>query len=135
MIIGSGGRPTAHRQGRGWRGGFLASSLEHSLKLDLKKWLILIRDLQLLPLLYSQDWSNVFLQKFEGSITIIPKVSMSDYFHIITDPSRERLERYIRHGALNTFPKLHMIQNRLEIEQAIDLRRDALKRRLKNKEK
>lgn len=46
---GSSGRPTAHRGGRGWRGGFLASYIEHTIKLDMVKWLRTIRDLSLLP--------------------------------------------------------------------------------------
>lgn len=29
----------------------------------------LIRDLDLLPQLLGQDWSSVFLQRFEGSVT------------------------------------------------------------------
>lgn len=32
-----------------------------------------IRDLELLPEFGGQNWSTVFLQKFEGSVTIWPK--------------------------------------------------------------
>jgi predicted acylesterase/phospholipase RssA len=53
---GSSGKPTAHRQGQGWRGGFVASTLELAVKLDLMKWLRIIRDLQLMPIMFSQDW-------------------------------------------------------------------------------
>lgn len=116
---GSGGRPPAYRYGRGWRGGFIASSLEHSIKLDLRKWLSIMRDLDLMPLVMSQNVSNVWLQKFDGSITITPTPALSDYVNILTDPSRERMERYIRLGAQRTWPKLRMISNRLKIERKI----------------
>lgn len=96
---GSPGRPVSHRRGRGWRGGWFLSAAEHYLKIEMLKWfrvrsrcgLLLpptfrpswtlsylvpaqvIRDLELLPELGNQNWSNVFLQKFEGSVTIWPK--------------------------------------------------------------
>jgi predicted acylesterase/phospholipase RssA len=70
---GSPGRPVAHRQGRGWRGGFLASTIEQMLKLDLAKWLKVLRHLKLLPTVYGQDWSSVWLQKFDGNVTILVK--------------------------------------------------------------
>lgn len=37
------GRPVTHRKGKGWRGGFLGSALEQYLKLDLAKWLKVLR--------------------------------------------------------------------------------------------
>ena len=62
----------------------------------------------------------MFLQKFEGSITITPSAGISDYIHIFTDPSRERMGRYIKNGEHSTWPKLHMISNRLRIEHLIE---------------
>lgn len=67
---GSPGRPVSHLQGRGWRGGFLASITEQMLKLDLAKWLKLLKAMKLLPKVHDQDWSSVFLQKFDGNVTI-----------------------------------------------------------------
>ena len=46
---GSVGRPVTHRRGRGWRGGFIGSAIEQYLKLDLNKWLKVLRHLELLP--------------------------------------------------------------------------------------
>ena len=37
------GRPVTHRKGKGWRGGFLGSALEQYLKLDLAKWMKVLR--------------------------------------------------------------------------------------------
>ncbi|KAI8845448.1 acyl transferase/acyl hydrolase/lysophospholipase [Chytridium lagenaria] len=87
---GSAGCPTAHRSGRGWRGGFLASTLVHHLDLDLKKWLRLTKDLRLLPPIASTDISSLWLQQFEGSTTILPAGDhrILDWFQILDDPTR-----------------------------------------------
>lgn len=64
------GRPVSHRKGRGWRGGYVGSAIEQFLKYDMIKWLHVIRSLELLPRPLGTDWSSVFLQKFDGTITI-----------------------------------------------------------------
>jgi predicted acylesterase/phospholipase RssA len=116
---GSVGRPVTHRRGRGWRGGFLGSAAEQYLKLDLTKWLKVLRHLELLPRPLGQDWSEIWLQRFSGTITIWPKSIPSDFFHILSDPTPDRLARMIHVGQLGTFPKLKFIANRLKLERAI----------------
>ncbi|CAG8525403.1 11058_t:CDS:2 [Diversispora eburnea] len=125
---GSIGRPVSHRLGRGWRGGFLLASVEQYLKLDLSKWLKWIRDLELLPNIADQNWSSIWLQKFDGNVTIWPKSNIWDFLYILTDPTWERLSQMIRVGQRATWPKLHMIANRLRIERAIQKGRAALRR-------
>ncbi|WFD27748.1 hypothetical protein MNAN1_002753 [Malassezia nana] len=116
---GAPGRPTAYREGRGWRGGFLLSAAEHVLKLNLLTNFRILKDLDLLPKMLGQDWSNVFLQSFEGTVTIYPKSRILDWPRILTDPSPGELARMMRAGQYVTFPKLHMLSNRLRIERAI----------------
>ncbi|KAL4869179.1 hypothetical protein BDV12DRAFT_168419 [Aspergillus spectabilis] len=116
---GSVGRPVTHRKGRGWRGGFLGSAIEQYIKLDMNKWLRVLRHLELLPRPLGQDWSEIWLQKFSGTITIWPKTVPSDFYHILSDPSPERLARMLRTGQQSTFPKIQFIKNRLKIESAI----------------
>ncbi|PLB36224.1 patatin-like phospholipase domain-containing protein [Aspergillus candidus] len=113
------GRPVTHRKGRGWRGGFLGSAIEQYIKLDLNKWLRVLRHLELLPRPMGQDWSEIWLQKFSGTITIWPKTVFSDFIHILSDPDPERLRRMLRMGQLSAFPKIQFIKNRLHIETAI----------------
>ncbi len=103
---GSVGRPTTHRKGLGWRGGFLGSALEQFLKHDMFKWLRVLRDLELLPRPAGQDWSSVFLQKFEGSVTIWPKTQLSDFRHILSDPTPARLRRMILFGERATVSEM-----------------------------
>ncbi|PPJ60003.1 hypothetical protein CBER1_02664 [Cercospora berteroae] len=113
------GRPVTHRRGRGWRGGFFGSALEQFIKLDLNKWLKVLRHLELLPRPLGQDWSEVFLQRFSGTITIWPKTKMSDFWNILSDPSMQRLARQIRAGQLATWPKLKFVSNRMALEKVI----------------
>ncbi|MCJ1297948.1 hypothetical protein MMC08_000737 [Hypocenomyce scalaris] len=114
------GRPVTHRKGRGWRGGFLGSATEQYLKLDLNKWLKVLRHLELLPRPLGQDWSEVWLQRFSGTVTIWPKSKASDFWYILSDPTPERLARMLQAGQQSTFPKLLFIANRMKIERLID---------------
>ncbi|KAF9190151.1 hypothetical protein BGZ50_000364 [Haplosporangium sp. Z 11] len=130
---GSIGRPVSHLYGEGWRGGFLAASIEQFLKLDLSKWLKVLRDLELLPKFMNQDWSWIWLQKFDGHVTILPKSGISDWFQLLTDPDESRLNHCLTVGERQTFPKLHMIANRMKIEQTIAQCRSEIKGRLNHK--
>ncbi|OAL06176.1 patatin-like phospholipase domain-containing protein [Phaeosphaeriaceae sp. SRC1lsM3a] len=116
---GSVGRPVTHRRGRGWRGGFIGSAIEQYLKLDLTKWLKVLRHLELLPRPLGQDWSEIWLQRFSGTITIWPKSIASDFVHILSDPTPQRLARMIHVGQQSAFPKLKFIGNRAKLEHLI----------------
>ncbi|KAG8766840.1 hypothetical protein FRC12_006623 [Ceratobasidium sp. 428] len=124
---GSPGKPVAHRKGKGWRGGFLLSAAEQYLKLELTKNFKVIRDLELLPRLLGQDWSSVFTQKFEGSVTVWPRTRLKDWFNILSDPDEQELERMMTVGQRVTWPKLHLIENRVRIEREIYRGRKALR--------
>ncbi|KAL5419600.1 hypothetical protein PMIN06_006904 [Paraphaeosphaeria minitans] len=113
------GCPVTHRRGRGWRGGFIGSALEQYIKLDLHKWLKVLRHLELLPRPLGQDWSEIWLQRFSGTITIWPKTIMSDFMYILTDPTPERLARMIHVGQQCTFPTLKFVANRAKLEHVI----------------
>lgn len=66
-----------------------------------------------------QDWSEIWLQKFSGTVTLWPKTIPSDFYHILSDPTPERLARMIHVGQQSAFPKIQFIKNRLNIENAI----------------
>ena len=114
------GRPVTHRKGRGWRGGYFGSAAETYLKLDMTKWLKILKHLELLPRPFGQDWSGIWLQRFEGTVTIWPKSVLSDYWYILSDPTMERLARMIRVGEKSAFPRLLFIRNRMKIERLIE---------------
>lgn len=85
----------------------------------MNKWLRVLRHLELLPRPLGQDWSEIWLQKFSGTVTIWPKTIPSDFYYILSDPSPERLARMLRVGQLSAFPKIQFVKNRLKIETAI----------------
>ena len=93
--------------------------MEQYIKLDLNKWLKVLRHLELLPRPLGQDWSKIWLQRFSGTITIWPKTVPSDLYYILSDPSPQRLGRMIREGKHSTFPKLKFISNRMKLEKII----------------
>lgn len=66
-----------------------------------------------------QDWSEIWLQRFSGTVTIWPKVIASDFINILSDPSTQRLARMIHVGQQSTFPKIQFIKNRVKIERLI----------------
>ncbi|KAK0711192.1 hypothetical protein B0H67DRAFT_540501 [Lasiosphaeris hirsuta] len=114
---GSVGQPVTHRRGRGWRGGYLGSATEQYIKLDLTKWLRVLRQLELLPRPLGQDWSQLWLQTFGGNVTIWPKSIASDFVHILSDPDPARLARMLHEGQQSAFPKLKFVANRLKVER------------------
>ncbi|KAG8936741.1 hypothetical protein FRC02_012023 [Tulasnella sp. 418] len=132
---GSAGKPVAHRKGKGWRGGFILSAAEQFLKHELTKNFKVIRDLELLPQLLGQDWSSVFLQRFDGAVTIWPRSRIRDWFRLLTDPDPKELERMMQVGKIVTFPKLHMIENRYRMEREIYRGRLAVRQALQAKER
>lgn len=130
---GSAGKPVATRKGKGWRGNFLLAAAEQWLKLELTKNFKVIRDLDLLPPILGQDWSSVFLQRFEGAVTIWPRTRFKDWINILSDPDPPELERMMRVGQLVTWPKLHIIENRYRLEKQIFLGRQAVRRAMRTR--
>ncbi|KAL8792965.1 MAG: hypothetical protein Q9195_004462 [Heterodermia aff. obscurata] len=114
------GRPVTHRKGRGWRGGYVGSAIETYLKLDLNKWLKVLKHLELLPRPLGQDWSAIWLQQFSGTTTIWPKTHLRDFWYILSDPTPQRLASMIMAGMRSTWPKVLFVQNRIKIERLIE---------------
>jgi hypothetical protein len=101
------------------RGGFVLAMFEKLLKLELKKWFKLIADLDLLPVIFGTDWRFIYLQKLTGTVTIVPAAPLWSYFRVISDPDRETMKEYIRHGEKATWYKLCRISNHYRIEKLL----------------
>ena len=93
--------------------------MEHFLKLDLAKYLRLLRDLELLPRPMNQDYSQLFLQRFHGSVTVRPRFRVYAITRLLADPDLERLHWYMDDGARSVWGAIHMLENRLMLERAI----------------
>ncbi|KAJ3258365.1 hypothetical protein HK103_003653 [Boothiomyces macroporosus] len=117
---GSAGCPPMQRSGRGWRGGFIASSIVQYFLLDLHKWLTFLRDMDLMPKIMDSNVSNIWLQSFAGNVTILPpNPTIGDLTRLVTDPDKDRLDKFLADGQLYTWPKIAMIANRYKNEKKI----------------
>ena len=67
-----------------------------------------------------QDWSEIWLQNFSGTITLWPRTVASDFVYILSDPTPERLARMLQVGQQSAFGKLLFIANRMKIERLIE---------------
>ncbi|EGW33253.1 uncharacterized protein SPAPADRAFT_151078 [Spathaspora passalidarum NRRL Y-27907] len=102
------------------RGGFIATALEQLIRLEIKKWLQIIKTLDLLPNIMSQDWSNIWLQNFTGSITIWPRNRLKDFWYILSDPTEQRFKEILLKGERSMFPRILFVKHRMSIERAIE---------------
>lgn len=120
-------RKTRKQKYASLRGGFFATAFELLLKLEIRKWLQIVKTLDLLPRWLEQDWLNVFLQRFTGSITIWPRNRFKDFIHILLDPNEAQMTEYLEKGQRSMFPRLLFVKHRLSIERAIERGRKATK--------
>lgn len=125
--VASARRKTRRARFASLRGGFLATAAELLLRLEIKKWLQIVKTLDLLPRWLEQDWLNVFLQRFTGSITIWPRNRLADFWNILLDPSQSQMAEYLAKGERSMFPRLLFVKHRLTIERAIERGRKATK--------
>lgn len=111
---GQGGLPSGWRlRGGAYRGGFILAAIELLLKEDMKKNLRVLGMLDLLPSVYEQDWSFLFLQEFQGQITMVPDVRLIDYIRLISDIKNvNEVSHYLQQGKLTAWRKFSMIKNR-----------------------
>lgn len=118
------GRPVARRRilkGRylTLRGGFIATALEQLFKLEITQWLQMIKTLDILPHFLEQDWLNIWLQRFTGSMTIWPRIRLKDFWYILLDPTREQFAEMLMKGERSMYPRILFLSHRLSIERAI----------------
>ncbi|KAL6452589.1 hypothetical protein SBY92_001850 [Candida maltosa Xu316] len=111
---------TSRKNYASFRGGFIATALEQLLRLEIKKWLQIVKSLDLLPHFLQSDWSNIWLQNFTGSITIWPRNRLIDFWYILSDPTEKRMQEIITKGERCMYPRLLFIKHRASIEKAIE---------------
>jgi len=121
-VRGRPGRPSGgRRKAGGWRGGFLLGAMEISIKEDLRRHLMTLQRLELLVNLFGVDWSQIWLQPQEGSVTLTPSdVYISDYLHTFENlRSPEILSRFIREMERAVWEADANIQTRMRVEVAL----------------
>lgn len=116
---GTANSPVNHWGNSGMRGGFLSSLLEKLLKLEMRKWMRLLSDMDLLPQMFGHDWRNTIHQQTRGQITMNPKPPLRNYFLLINDPSLSRMTEYFKTGQSMAFPYLCMIKTRMRLQNCL----------------
>eukprot|EP00127_Corallochytrium_limacisporum_P004352 Clim_evm35s158 gene=Clim_evmTU35s158 len=115
----AGGPSVWRKHSGGWRGGFLLSAMELYLKEDMRRNMRVLGALDLLPAMFGFSWSLVFLQDFEGNLTMVPPLRIRDYLRIISDPTYEDEAHYLHQGELVAWQKMSLLKNRISIGQQL----------------
>lgn len=113
------GRPSRWSSGTretAWRGGFLLSALEQYLKSDMKAKFQFLNDIEAAV----GFTSTMMIQHFVGSTTIVPQVSLIDYFQLMSDPSYDDIIRYEKGGAIAAYEHCAMIRLHYHVPDALD---------------
>jgi hypothetical protein len=97
----------------------LLSSGFFLIKSELKHRFHQLQELDVFPH-FMLRLQNILSQKYTGDVTIIPKVKIEDFFSLISNPSKEKLEDSILRGEKAAWEKLGIISNHLEIELCIE---------------
>ncbi|KAL8270886.1 hypothetical protein Esti_005180 [Eimeria stiedai] len=118
---GEAGKPVSWRGAGGqWRGGFVLSGLELLLKEHLRFLLRLIALLNVSPTFRGINARSLALQPYTGDITVSPRRLYWRHLKLMNDQSLDDVQWYVQEGRLMSFPKLHIISNRMKIERAIE---------------
>ena len=72
---------------------------------------------------------SVLTQKYDGDITIIPDLSLTDIRLLFADPSREQLTSSVRRGSRATWPLMSIIWNQCRVEILLDQLLSKMKRK------
>lgn len=72
---------------------------------------------------------SVLTQKYDGDITVIPDLKLSDIRLLFADPSREQIAGSVLRGARATWPLISIIWNQCRVEKLLDQLLSRLKRK------
>lgn len=64
--------------------------------------------------------AGIASQSYKGHVTISPKVRISDYIHLLRNPTPEYIEDACKLSQHNTYPKIRLIKSIYEIEREIE---------------
>eukprot|EP00742_Colponemidia_sp_Colp-10_P008059 GILJ01008696.1.p1 GENE.GILJ01008696.1~~GILJ01008696.1.p1 ORF type:complete len:688 (+),score=66.97 GILJ01008696.1:43-2064(+) len=108
----------------------LFDRFEYFLSIDIRQRCQKLAKLRLIPRLYGQDFSGVFMQSYKGHVTITPTMSLTDQLKAISHPDEDDMKRYIREGQISAWPFLGQIKHMCAIESTLRLCYNKIKRRL-----
>lgn len=72
---------------------------------------------------------SILTQKYDGDITVIPDLTLTDIRLLFADPSKEQIASSVRRGARATWPLVSVIWNQCRVEMLLDQMLAKMKRR------
>lgn len=113
-------QPSRWTRGRGsdaWRGGILLAALEIYLKTDMRSKFHFLNDLGA----GVGFTSTMFTQAlYSGTTTIVPKVSLVDYFQLFSNPSLPFLRKCFQVGSIAAYQHCQLVKMHYTVANALD---------------
>jgi len=113
------GQPSRWIRGKhenAWRGGFLLAATQLYLKNDMISKHHFLHDMEAAV----GFTSTMMTQIFHGSTTIVPNVSISDYFCLFSNPSLPFLQKCSKAGQVAAFKHCAMMKLHYSVSNALD---------------
>lgn len=99
-----------------WRGGFLLAALELYLKSDMRAKFHFLNDLEAAV----GFTSTMMTQVYGGTTTIVPQISIFDYFKLFSNPTLPFLKQCFQVGSIAAYRHCAMMKSQYGVSHAID---------------
>jgi len=99
-----------------WRGGFLLAALELYLKSDMRAKFHFLNDLEAAV----GFTSTMMTQVYGGTTTIVPQISIFDYFKLFSNPTLPFLKQCFQVGSIAAYRHCAMMKSHYGVSHAID---------------
>jgi hypothetical protein len=74
---------------------------------------------------------NFYFQTYTGDITLVPNIRPKDYIYVLQDPTHDHFEECMLRSQQSSWPKVHLIRARCQIEHTLDLCVERLRKELR----
>lgn len=89
---------------------------------DIRNRALKLSRLGLFPRIFGQDISKVFLQKYHGNLTLVPRFTAMQTFGLkaLANPTVKDMEGYLKYGQIAAWPYLSVLHDMIRLERALD---------------
>jgi predicted acylesterase/phospholipase RssA len=108
--------------------------LFQTMEWDIRNRALKLSRLGLFPRIFGQDISKVFLQKYHGNLTLVPRFTAMQTFGLkaLANPTVKDMEGYLRYGQIAAWPYLSVLHDMIRLEHALDKTLACLEDRWRN---
>jgi hypothetical protein len=96
--------------------------LFQTMEWDIRNRALKLSRLGLFPRIFGQDISKVFLQKYHGNLTLVPRFTAMQTFGLkaLANPTVKDMEGYLKYGQMAAWPYLSVLHDMIRLERALD---------------